>query len=596
MAIEIPYNLNEALIDDIIKDTIHDISTARDVLTQDVDDFVKARNYDNEDFDEFMQIVVNCVAIGEEQMARDRYDINRDSEAYNQVLNAAIPVAVSVFAFRVKSIADRMPDRDYNECSDIADKYKYDIERNVDFDGRGSRDRDRGARGGRDRDRGGRDRDRDRGGRDRDRDRGARDRDRGEARTSRRGGRTDRSRGSDRPATAERRETATSRRPEREEETGRSQRRNREERVEREPRQVRLPDPQPQVLPMARNASVNTADAMNNAGFVINPKKQHIVAIHEASGEITEGIVMEPYEMHELGIAVAVPKEDGIVIPLVDFTDTPEFLDKNSVKSKGGLAMVAEQQSVNDVMFSLGHMVSQVRNYQRNTVKDKDLIVPAVNVATFTLPKELYETFTTLREVATFEDYYKMLSAIRNYLANVNGEVGRTELSAMYMSFSTHLRNCLNEFFRINFSGQSIDSEFVVDWPDVRDFINDPDNRDVGDYFRAEERRYLAANAKYTMSDVRENGMFDVTVTARYLVMAYNKYFLGNTVLPSRRDVFCKVDAATTPEYYNACAKLMRLRNSQYEYSPVVMLDNNNIPVRVVSSRLEGSNVYIMVN
>lgn len=49
MAIEIPYNLNEALIDDIIKDTIHDISTARDVLTQDVDDFVKARNYDNED-------------------------------------------------------------------------------------------------------------------------------------------------------------------------------------------------------------------------------------------------------------------------------------------------------------------------------------------------------------------------------------------------------------------------------------------------------------------------------------------------------------------------------------------------------------------
>lgn len=591
MAIEIPHNLNESLIDDIIKDTIHDISTARDVLSQDVDDFVKARNYDNDDFDEFIQIVINCVSIGEEQMTRDRYDINRDSKAYDQVLNASIPVAVSVFAFRVKSIADRMPDRDYNECADIAEKYKYDIERNVDFEGRNSRDRDRGGRGGRDR--GGRDRDRDRGGRDRDRDRNDRGRD--DSRASRRGGRTDRSRGSDRPASAERRETATSRRPEREEETSRGNRRNREERVEREPRQVKLPDPQPQVLPMARNASVNTADGMNDAGFVINPKKQHIVAIHEASGEIVEGLVMEPYEMHELGLAVVVPKDDGIVIPLVDFTDTPEFLDKENVKSKGGLAMVTEQQSVNDVMFSLGYMVSQVRNYQRNTVADKDLVVPAINVATFTLPVELHDTFSTLKDVATFEDFFKLLSAIRNYLSDVNGEVGRTELSAMYMSYSTHIRNCLNEFFRINFSGQHIDSEFVVDWPDVRDFITDPDNRDVGDYFRSEERRYLAANAKYTMSEQHPDGKFDITVTARYLVMAYNKYFLGNTVLPSRREVFCKVDASTTPEYYNACAKLMRLRNSQYEYSPVVMLDNNNIPVRVVSSRLEGSNVYIMV-
>lgn len=594
MAIEIPFNLNEALIDDIIKDTIHDLSTARDPLTQDVDDYVKARNYDNDDFDELMQIVVNCVSIGEEQVARDRYDIERDQAAYDQVLNAAIPVAISVFAYRVKAISDRLPDRDFNECEDIADKYKRDIERNVDFDGRGSRggrDRDRGGRGGRnrDRDRGGRDRDRDRGGRDRDR--GGRDR---EESRSRRGGRTDRSRGSDRPASAERRETAASR-PEREEST-RGSRRNREERVEREVRPVRLPDPQPQVLPLARNASINTADDMQNAGFVINPKKQRIVAIHEQSGEIVEGIVMEPYEMHELGIAVTVPKDDGIVIPLVDFTDTPEFLDKESVKSKGGLAMVTEQQSVNDVMFSLGYMVSHIRSYQRNTVKDKDLIVPVVNVASFTLPPELFETFSELKSVATFEDYYKLLSAIRNYLSGNGGDLGRTELSAMYMSFSTHMRNCLNEFFRINFSGQNIDGDFVTDWPDVRDFIEDPDNSDVGDYFRREERRYLAANAKYALSEQREDGKFDVIVTANYLVMAYNKYFLGNIVLPSRRDVYCKVDVATTPEYYNACAKLMRLRNSQYEYSPVVMLDNNNIPVRIVSSRLEGSNVYIMIH
>lgn len=586
MAIEIPFNLNEKLIDDIIKDTIHDLSTARDVLTQDVDDYVKARNYDNDDFDEFMQIVVNCASIGEEQMARDRYDIERDQDAYDQVLNAAIPVAVSVFAYRVKAIADRLPDRDYNECADIADKYKHDIERNVDFEGR---DRGRGGRGGR----GGRDRDRDRGGRDRDRDRGGRDRD--EGRSSRRGGRSDRSRGSDRPASAERRESPTSRRPVREE-TTRSGRRNREERVEAAPREVRLPAPQPQVLPLARNASVNTAEHMDNAGFVINPKKQHIVAIHEQTGEIVEGIVMEPYEMHELGIAVTVPKDDGIVIPLVDFTDTPEFLDKESVKSKGGLAMVTEQQSVNDVMFSLGYMVSHIRTYQNRTVADKDLIAPVVNVATFTLPPELYETFSELKSVATFEDYYKFLSAVRNYLSSHSGDLGRVELSALYMSYSTHLRNCLNEFFRINFAGQSIDGEFVVDWPDVRDYINDPDNSDVGDYFRNEERRYLAANAKYEMSERREDGKFDITVTARYLVMAYNKYFLGNTVLPSRRDVYCKVDAATTPEYYNACAKLMRLRNSQYEYSPVVMLDNNNIPVRIVSSRLEGSNVYVMIN
>ena len=593
MAIEIPFNLTEDLIDDLIRDVIRDISTSRDVSYQDVDDYVKARNYDNDDFDEFMQIVVNCVSIGEEQMARERFDINRDQKAYDQVLDAAIPVAIAVFSFRVKELANRMSDREYNECEDIADKYKHDIERNVDFEGRGGR----GGRGGRnDRDRGGRNnRDRDRGGRnDRDRDRGGRN-DRDDGRSSRRGGRSDRSRGSDRPASAERREAAVNRRNERDEDTGRSSRRNREERIEREPRQVRLPDPQPQVLPMQKNASVNPAASMNGAGFVINPKKQSIVAIHEPTGEIVEGLVMEPYEMHELGIAVTIPKDDGIVVPLVDFTDTPEFLDKESVASKGGLAMSTEQQTVNDVMFSLGYLVSQVRVYQRNTVQDKDLVVPAVNVATFTLPKELYETFSTITEVTSFETYFKLLSGIRNYLSGTNGELGRTELSAMYLSFSSHVRACLNEFFRINFSGQNIDGDFVEDWPDVRQFINNPDNVDVRTYFEAEERRYLAANAKYEISQLAEDGTFTISVSARYLVMAYNKFFLGNTVLPSRRNTYCKVDPSMTPEYYNACAKIMRLRNSKYEYSPVVMLDNNNIPVRVASSRLEGSNVYIMV-
>lgn len=583
MAIEIPYNLTDGLVKDITNDVIRDIQTSRDPLAKVVDDYVCGSNYNNDDFDDLVQIVLNCMSIAAEQYDRKGYDIDRDDKCYQDAFNQSIPVGISVFCFRTRRLQDDLNDREYNQCRDIDDGYRDSIERQVDFEGRG-----RNGRNSRnDRERGRNDRNRDRDYRD---NRNDRDYDRGRS-SSRRPDRDNRrtNRDEGRPATSERRNTTPRR-----EEPRRNERSDRNERNDRSQREVRV-EPIKVTLPLPPNMAVTAAQGREGAGFVINPQKQSIVITPTRGTDGVEGIVMEPYEKHELGMAVVVPKDDGIVVPLVDFTATPEFLDKESVAQTAGLTVVKEPQVVEDVMFNLNYLVSQVRAYQRSKVPNNaDLLVPANNVATFKLPAAMFDTFSSLPDVNTFALYHRLLSTIRDYLTNSNGEVGRQELSGMYLALSTHIRTLLNEFLRINFGDYSIDGEFVDDWNDVKNFVDE--TPDVRTLFYAEEVRFLETNAGYEQTAKEEDGSFSIRITAKYLVMAYNKYFLGNTILPSRRGHYCRVDAANTIEYYNACAKLMRLRNTHYPNCPVVMLDSNNVPVRLVSSRMEGANIFVWVS
>lgn len=584
MAIDIPFNLSDRLVKDITNDTIREIQTSRDPLAKVVDDYVCGSNYNNDDFDDLVQIVLNCMSIAAEQYDRKGYDIDRDDKCYQDALDQSLPVGISVFCFRTRRLQDDLDDREYNQCRDITDGYRDSIERQVDFEGRnrGRNDRDRGRSDrNRDRDRGDRNDRRDNRRDDRnDRDRSFRRPDRDNRRVSRDEGR---------PATSERRNTTPRR-----EEPRRNERSSRGGDTERTPREVRV-EPVKVTLPMSPNMAVTAAQDRDGAGFVINPQKQSITITPTRGTDGVEGIVMEPYEKHELGLAVVVPKDDGIVVPLVDFTATPEFLDKESVAQATNLVVVKEHQVVEDVMFNLNYLVSQVRSYQRSKVANNaDLLVPASNVASFKLPAELHDTFSTLVEVNTFALYYRLLSTIRDYLTGSNGEIGRQELSGMYLALSTHIRTLLNEFLRINFGDFKIDGEFVDDWNDVKNFVDE--TPDVRTLFYAEEVRFLETNAGYKQTAKEEDGTFSIRITAKYLVMAYNKYFLGNTVLPSRRGHYCRVDAATTIEYYNACAKLMRLRNTHYPNCPVVMLDSNNVPVRLVSSRMEGANIFVWVS
>lgn len=603
MAINYPSNLNERLVEDVINDLIKDLQAGRDPLVRDVDDVIRSNGYDNDDADEFFQIAINCMAIAEESVYRQGYDIEKDSKAYGDALDQAFTVAIGTFVYRDKSLSRDLPQRDYDKFADLADVYRNDIERQVDTGGRG-------GRGGRDRDRGrdrgrsnSRDRDRDsRSSRDRD-SRSSRDnRDGRESRNTRNGRTRSERRNGGNVATTERRSAPVTRVAERERERDSRSRNHPSDQDSRSSgRDVRGGPVKDQrsiekvVLPIDGTSRVNTNPEMSQAGFVINPTTQTVRATPTVGNEnYHEVVYMEPYDFHELGIKVVVKgNKSDILVPLIDFTKVPELVDAEAVKTCDTIELVKEECVVHDLMFNQPFLIYSVRTAMAASGNAKDRIVPAVSVSDHILPAVLRESFTKAPVPKSFDGYFVYLNGIRKYLADNNAEEGRGQLGYLYNSLNSLMGVNLNEYLRIVAGGGSVD-DFIEDWEDVKEFLaSDPD---VKAFFDRDEAAFLNTNARLSIVvEKEEKDTFTIRVEARYLVMGTNEYFLGNTVLPSRRGMYCEVDASLVPEYYSACAKLMRLRNSRCGYAPIVMFDRNNIPVRLAAGRLEGSPIYMYV-
>lgn len=605
--------MSDRMVEDVIEDVLATLFKGNDVLYE----VAKELEYELKDkrseiADAFYSIAESELKAADDDAYRDGRKLTIESRYYEGVIKAVTNVMTALIVVTVRDIGDMVDSRDYADLQDIYDRVF-------------GRDRNRGRDRDRDRDRGGRDRDRDRSsrGRDRDRDRGGRDR----------GSRSERrdARGRDEGA-AQAAYGRGGRDRDREERGGR---RDREERRDRTDREERVPYEKSRrertdgdersnggrpgreqnvgegevlvnhgqvlnvgkiALPLPSN-SVIGYDGARKTGWVINPLTHRIRAVLSEDNRVVAQVFMEPYEKHELGYAYGIVTSDDKVMPIVDFTTVPDFVDPVAVDNSPRWTVekdviYAYDQALNPnlVIQKADNLLNHKRDIGNVTFIDQE--------GKYSLPLalkvELEENGISLIP-DTFDGWASFQAGLKVYLLNMNNDAeDRLRAQQAYTAIDGVLCRMLRDMLRINHSGWLATGEFCEDWPDVRKLLEGADHTDDLTLFTRDEANFIKGyiSSKYELTD---DNRWEMEVHARYLVLSCTDYFLGANVLPTRINRYCEVEQEYTPEFYSAMNRLMRLRNNRYGLTPVLIGDANRQAVRMVSGPLDGAKIWMLL-
>lgn len=553
--IRIPANLDERDVEEIIEYSISAMEGTKDRLEQDVAEICSAARYSNRAADDFFQIVVNVFAYGAEQANHKNVDPFAE-RAFSKLVDSGLEMA-----FACAILDDRALSRDCsrNEIDDFeAIKDDYDVILRSIGGGRGGR-----SRGGRS-------------GRDRDDDRDSRDRDRGRDRGSR-------SSSSSRGGSSRRRkEGGANNQP------TAYRTREREEEVEERPRgrasrREVAPSNVYNISDLQRMKALEP-NHETGAGHVYNPSTSVINAI-ENNGHFVEVLqAVEDYSKHELKRSLLTHDNERRIVPLVSFKDTSDDL----VAERADPVEIYIEPSVVRIDYPLVNFEPTLIAAATYPIlikhRSKIVLMQAVLHAKFTMPEELAGVIGNMAEFNTFEGWYRMLVALRNFAL----EPTTTEETSLHVMTEINrldqmLANLFNNYMTMLCYPKVKLTSFLQSWPDALKWLKHDDQADLSDEFTELETKLFDANMKITLPAPtlvdNEDETAHVTTPTFYIdraivLVQYAGSIVGDEVDFSRIGEPCTITFDDTPDFYTSCNRLAKRRSGRFAMADIYMTDS----------------------
>lgn len=577
--------------DDAEKIVLEFLRNSNDPVERDVADLVLQNGGDNRDCDDFlkeaMAVIEYYALVSERKDNIIIFDSNKDLE---KCCDAALRAAAYDFAYKDKSLSDKLSDGEYRDAREMSEKLD-----KIHSALRDLKDRDRGRSGRRD-DRGGRRDDRrdDRSSR-RDSDRGRdRDRDRG------RDGRRERSsrRDSDSSTTQHRKSSSecdSRRDQERREERSSSSKVKDDETV------ITIPKVTPIRLATVKGVPVpgetNRAYAPNRHGtYIISNEDGAFYTVLEH-----EGGTMENYEEHELDRSlISRDNSGGRVLRIADFrkikVDSPEKMaaagtDVELVYGEN-LSCISTQTKV--PLYALSEMLTSGSSYQ---IARLDKYIPyvvskqpleAINTQSFNIKTNESRSFNKMRAwIGTGQ------ALLPDFQLNDRFAIGE-----MLESLASHLTVQCNNILSLVSSVNGIDN-FIEDWTDVNSWLHKPDNASVLERFEDVEGEFLQANFSFLTDEQiaagEENGVLETTFEVaedqtivwvrqqNFVVLADGE--ISQSVQIANPDKPARVEYDDLPTFYSTCEKLIAHRNSKLSLATIVMVDTSGAQYAIIAGK-----------
>lgn len=596
--------LDESDVTDIvIDDIIQLLENSRDPIEQDIDDIISAGDYDNRDADDFFQTAIDILAYAIIQGDEDGIDVMGNDRSYEKVLRQAMGFAVAVFATTDREISDRLSDRDYNEFSKLADTH-VDILGYLKEEVGGSRGRSRG-----------RDTRRSSGRRDEPR---GRDRHAGPARrsSSTRRSSVASSYGRNKPRNDERRSgrggasgrgikgvASNYRRPQN---TGR---RNHGD-VEDVSQPANLPDSICTNQPKLVLVEKSIIKPSNIDSWVIDPTKH---GVYHAANDDNTGVIetvisydedgMEDYEQHEIVRSpISTNKNNGVVIPQVDFRTLPEMSTPEQVSAAveakyilgEPLNIVATRWDVDQAMLG-GELHSDLPY----------TIAKANQYRMLTIPKGLEDVFEGAERFTTFESWHNLMSIIQDKMEEMSP--GDKHVAGNLLSqLEEDLRLLFNNLLAIVIPEPAGLNSFIKYFYDAMVYLKAPERTDEYEEWRTVEKEYLRHNYSLLTDDVTK-GLIerkvlspaqDERVTRKWIhtnlmIVKSIGELMGGSLMLSNANAISQVEFKYTPDFYSVCERLLENRNNNLKMSTIVMVDSTNTQVMLLSGNRRGGTIKL---
>jgi len=574
LRIELRGHADKRFIDDVLDEVLRSLTGSRDRLLEDVYAIIAKNRMENGDADDFFQVVADVAAYGDLAAYSKNIDLTRDRDAFFRLVDNALEYAVAVFTIEDRDLSDTLPTDRYNSYRSLEDSYRKDVLPTLRDAGRSSRRDDRGRDDRYERD--------DRGGRD-IRDRSGRD-----------SGYTNYGNSRDIRDT-----------------------RSRDDYTQRPaPRRVDDRDGtvmtaygagiQPQRTEPAprRNEPYAGGDQLSNSD---RPRSRE----RHAPANTTETFYgstypMENYEAHELrALQTPTRESDAIIIPMVDFTRTPEVAVKEVVEANPEIKELA------DVV----NFVTECEFPTSTAIVDK--LVGKQNMTLFrgnqyrlrNMPVVLQPAFEGVETFKSFTQWYNALQRAMQLIHKLPED--QLDYQAVAVSFVQQVNADMTRLFNMMLSIIDDEGASVVSFVDHADaafsWLQSPDGADINRLYQTLEPEFIRHNyAVLTDAEVEKvneagkilgpvgatNDIKHCWIATRVLTVHYRDSILGKSLQLTTGKV-CNVDFKATPDFYNACARIVRLRNTRLNMGLILLTDSLGHQIQVLAGKNDGGQIRV---
>lgn len=562
LRIQVRGGISERFLDESLEYVFEDLRKSRNRMDQDICDIISRNRMDNEDADDFFQVAADILAYGDLSAHNDGIDLTRDRETYDKLLSNALHFAVAIFVCTDRALADSLDRSTYDKFRDMDDTYRKKILPVIQREGR----RDFGRR-----DSGRRDDyyDDRRGGRD-IRDSGRRDT-RSMYDTAYQAPRRD-----DRRELRDSRDDGTT--------TAYGAGMLSKMRQEEEPRQ-------------RRDEPYAGMDVLAREDRVSNPAPETRFGTARP---------MENYEAHELrALQTPTRERDSIVVPLVDFTRTPELAVKEVVESNPDI------KELPDVV----NIVTECEFPHSAAIADKLIgkqeitVYRAQQYRLRTMPLILAPAFEGVESYRSFDQWYKALNSAMAIVTNMppEDEIYKSIAVSFIQSVNYDITQLFNTIMAIvDDLGAKVNS-FVDHAGEAFNWLRSAEGADVYRLFQELEPEFIRHNyailTDEEVSKVNQVGSIlgpvgtienvkHCWVASRILNVHYAGSILGKslTLQPGK---ISNVEYDMVPDFYNACARIVRLRNTRKTMSMILLSDSLGHRVSILAGKREGGVIRV---
>lgn len=225
------------------------------------------------------------------------------------------------------------------------------------------------------------------------------------------------------------------------------------------------------------------------------------------------------------------------------------------------------------------------------------------------MPQVLAPAFEGVENFKVFKQWYDALNKATDLITNLSEEQQQFQSVTVQFVQSvnrdiTHLFNTL--LATIDDQGASVVS-FIDNAGAAFDWLQSDDGADIRKLFQEIESEYL--RHQYVIMDdneiskVNQNGeilgpigatdqMRYCWVATRVTTVHYRDSLLGKHLnLPVGK--VCNVEYKLTPDFYNACARIVRLRNSRMRMDLLLMTDSLGHQIQILAGKRDGGQIRV---
>ena len=571
LRIELRGQADSRFIDDVLEEAHRSLTDSRDRLLEDIYSIVAKNRMENGDADDFFQVVADVAAYGDLAAYQKNVDLTRDRDAFFRLADNALEYAVAVFAIEDRDLSDSLPTDRYNNYRELENSYRKDVLPTLRDAGRSTRRDDRGGRDTRN-----------------DRSRDVRDnRSRDTGYTSYGNGNRDI------------RDTRS-----RDDYTQRSTPRRTDDRdgTVMTAYGAGIPQQRPAEPTQRRNEPYAGGDQLSNSDRP-RSRERHAPAPETFYGSTYP---MENYEAHELR-ALQTPTRDSnaIIIPMVDFTRTPEIAVKEVVESSPEIKELTDVVNyVTECEFPLAIGITD------KLIGKQDLTMyRGVQYRLRNMPLVLMSAFEGFESYKSFVSWYNALQKAMQIIHQLPED--QLDYQAVAVSFVQQVNADMTRLFNMLLSIIDDEGASVVSFVDHADaaftWLQSPDGADINRLYMELEPEFMRHNyAVLTDAEVEKvneagkiigpvgatNDIKHCWITTRVLTVHYRDSLLGKSLQLTAGKV-CNVDFKATPDFYNACARIVRLRNTRMNMGMILLTDTLGHQIQVLAGKRDGGQIRV---